>query len=151
MQVTAYQEKYKQDFIALNTQWVERFFKMEQSDRDILEHVDELLAKGSMIYVAVEDEQVLAVCMVMPLENDNWEICKLAARAQYTGSGAGSAVFQACMDYAKAHKAKRIILISNRKLKPALHIYEKFGFKEIPLDHELEEYERADIQFEYVC
>lgn len=34
-----------------------------------------------------------------------------------------------------------------RKLKPALHIYEKYGFKEIKLENY--EYIRGDIAFEY--
>ena len=38
---------------------------------------------------------------------------------------------------------QKIILYTNSSLKPAIHLYQKFGFKE----HEIEnnEYERADI------
>lgn len=148
MEITEYQQRYKKDFIELNTAWVERFWAIEQADRDILEHVEELLEKGAMIYFAVEDEMVLATCMALPLGGDVWEICKLAATGQYTGKGAGSAVFQASMAWAFRHGAKKLTLISNSRLKPALHIYEKFGFREVPLDKAYWGYERADIQFE---
>lgn len=149
MKVVEYQEKYKKDFVQLNTAWVERFFEMEQEDREILGHVEEFLEKGGMIYFAVEDERVLATCMVYPTGDDVWEMCKLAAAGQHTGKGAGSAVFKACMDYAIGHGAKKLTLISNHILKQALHIYEKFGFQRVALDRG-DEYERADVQCEYI-
>ena len=150
MEIAAYQPCYKQDFIALNTAYVEKFFVMEQADRDILEHVDEWLDKGAMIYFAIEENQVLATCMAQPLGHAVWEICKLAADEQYQGRGAGQAVFQAAMQYAIRQGAEKLTLISNRILKPALHIYEKFGFQEVPLEKAYWGYDRADIQFEYL-
>lgn len=150
MEIIEYTEKYKQDFIDLNIAWIDRFFTPEQADYDILNHVDSLLDSGNMIYFAVEDGRVLATCMAMPLGNDVWELCKLAANGQYTGTGAGSAVFKASMDYAVSHGAKKITLISNSRLKPALHIYQKFGFREVPLNKAYWGYERADIEFEKI-
>lgn len=151
MNIIEYTPKYKQDFIALNIAWIERYFVPEQADYDILDQVDQLLDKGSMIYFAVEGDKVLATCMAMPLipEDGIWELCKMGASGQYTGTGAGSAVFKASMDYAIRQGAKKLTLISNRRLKPALHIYEKFGFHEVPLDKAYWGYERADIALEY--
>lgn len=150
MEIVEYEEKYKRDFIALNTAWVEKYFKMEREDREILENVDELLRSGAMIYFAVEGGSVLATCMVVPMGNDVWEICKLAADENCRSRGAGSAVFKACMDYALGRGAKKLTLISNHILKPALHIYEKFGFKRVELTRGAE-YERADVQCEYTA
>lgn len=61
--------------------------------------------------------------------------------------GAGSAVFKEAMQWALNHGAERLFILSNTKLKPALHIYKKYGFKEIKLDNY--EYIRGDIAFEY--
>lgn len=149
MEIIEYQKKYEKDFIELNTAWVEKYFVMEQEDRDILYHAEDFLKKGGMIFFAVENDKVLATCMVFPFGNNIWEICKLAANEKYQGNGAGSAVFKSCMDYAIVHGAEKITLISNHILKPALHIYEKFGFKRVSLNRG-EEYERADVQCEYI-
>lgn len=149
MEIVKYQKKYKQDFIDLNTAWVERFFVMEQEDKEILDHVEDYLEKGGMIYFAVENEKVLATCMVYPSGDNVWEICKLAAAGQHTGKGAGSRVFKACMDYAIEHGAKKLTLISNHILTQALHIYEKFGFQQVALSRG-NEYDRADVQCEYI-
>lgn len=86
--------------------------------------------------------------MAKPLEGSTWEICKLASNKNRSHSGAGSAVFREAMQWAIDHGAKRLFIISNRVLKPALHIYEKMGFQEVQLENY--EYERGDIAFEYI-
>lgn len=149
MEIVKYKKEYEKDFIELNTAWVEKYFVMEQEDRAILYHANEFLKKGSMIFFAIENNNVLATCMVIPFGDNVWEICKLAANEQYQGHGAGSAVFKACMDYAIEQGAQKLTLISNHILKPALHIYEKFGFQRVPVDR-ADEYVRCDVQCEYI-
>lgn len=76
-----------------------------------------------------------------------WEICKLSSNKNLPHKGAGSAVFEAAMKRALNHGAQRLFILSNSKLKPALHIYRKYGFKEIKLEDY--EYIRGDIAFEH--
>ena len=57
-------------------------------------------------------------------------------------------MFVAAMQWALDHGAHRLFILSNSKLKPALHIYRKFGFREIRLDNY--EYVRGNIAFEYI-
>lgn len=149
MEIIEFQKRYEQDFIDLNIRWVEKFFIMEQEDRDILYHAEDFLKKGGMIFFAKEGEIILATCMVYPSGNNIWEICKLAANEKYQKNGAGTAVFKACMDYAIKHGAKKLTLISNHILEPALHIYQKLSFRQVPLDRG-NEYDRADVQYEYI-
>ena len=149
MQIVEYETKYRDDFVRLNTEWLERFYWVESFDQYAMDHVDELIEQGAMAYFAVENDEVLATCMAMPLDDNIWEICKLAARGQYTGTGAGSAVLRAAMDYAVNHGAKKLVLISCRGLKPAIHLYEKFGFHEVPYRKEYWKSEKADIEMEY--
>lgn len=52
------------------------------------------------------------------------------------------------MNWALSHDAKKLFILSNSSLKPALHIYEKYGFHEIKLNDY--EYVRGDIAFEHV-
>lgn len=92
MEIIKYQEKYKDDFVKLNTAWLERFYTVEPFDQDMMDRVDELVQNG----------------------------------------------------------AKKLSLISCRDLKPAIHIYEKFGFREVPLNKEFWGAEKADIEMEYI-
>ena len=90
----------------------------------------------------------MACCMIAPREDGDWEIMKFAAKGMYTGTGAGSACFKACVDYAKKRGIEKIIIVSNRKCVHAVHIYRKFGFTEIPVDKKKFPFDRADIAFE---
>lgn len=149
MELVGYDPKYKQNFIELNTAWIKNNFGfLEEADMKTFQEVEKEIAKGAMIFFAVENDIVLAVCMTKPIGEDTWEICKLAADERYRGRGAGSKLFKKCMEYAMENNAKRLFIISNSKLKPALHIYQKYGFTEIKLgDYG---YSRGDIAFEYI-
>lgn len=150
MEIIEYQEKYKDYFVQFNTDWiVDNFGFLEEEDMDTFRHIEESLEKGAMIYFAVEAENVLATCMAKPLdENGTWELCKLGSNKHLPHKGAGSAVFEAAMNWALSHDAQKLFIISNSSLKPALHIYEKYGFHEVKLNDY--EYVRGDIAFEYI-
>ena len=150
MEIIEYEEKYKDYFIQFNTDWIiDNFGFLEEEDKTTFQHIEESLEKGAMIYFAVEAENVLATCMAKPLEeNGTWELCKLGSNKHLPHKGAGSAVFEAAMNWALSHDAKKLFIISNSSLKSALHIYEKYGFHEVKLDDY--EYVRGDIAFEYI-
>ncbi|MDE6758971.1 MAG: helix-turn-helix domain-containing GNAT family N-acetyltransferase [Clostridia bacterium] len=147
--VIPFEERYRQDFIDFNTDWITTYFeKVEKHDIEEFENIDKDLENGAMIFVAVRDGIALATCMAKPLDDSTWEICKLASNKNLPHKGAGNAVFEASANWALNNGAKRLFILSNSKLKPALHIYKKFGFKEIKLDNY--GYERGNIAFEYV-
>lgn len=149
MELIEYDSKHKEDFIQFNKDWiVDNFGFLEDEDIKTFEKVDEELANGAMIYFAIEDDTALACCMAKPMENGNWEICKLASNKNRPHKGCGSAVFKAAVQWAIDHGAKRLFILSNSRLKAAIHIYEKFGFKEIKLNDY--EYVRGDIAFERI-
>lgn len=148
MKVIPYDKKYKQEFIDLNKLWIEKLFKLEPHDLEQLENAEEYIKNGGMIFFVVENNQVLSTCLSMKIKDDVWEIAKFASNNKFKGRGAGKLVFKAAMDYAIENDAKNIILYSNKSLKPALHIYESFGFKEVPVD--IDDYERCDYQAEFI-
>lgn len=149
MKIIPYDSKYKDKFIEYNTDWiVDNFGFLEKEDKEAFENIEQDIENGAMIYFAVEKDTVLATCMAKHMQDDTWELCKLASNKHQTHKGCGSAVFESAMQWAVEHGAARLFIVSNSKLKPALHIYEKFGFKEIKLDDY--EYVRGDIAFEKI-
>jgi hypothetical protein len=40
IQITTYNEQYKADFICLNRQWIETYFRLEGSDLNTFAHID---------------------------------------------------------------------------------------------------------------
>ena len=79
-------------------------------------------------------------------ERGVWEICKLATDRAFRGRGAGRAVFESCMKYAVSRGAKKLTILSNRKLVPAIGLYLSCGFREVPAEDV--GYERVDILLE---
>lgn len=146
MEIVTYRKQYKRDFVELNLAWLNKYFKVEPQDEEMLSGVETLISEGAAVYFAVEGDRVIATCMVVPRPDHVWEICKLATDEKYQGKGAGSAVLKACMDHAAAHGAEKLLIVSNRKLSAAMHLYAKMGFREVPIDNM--EYERVDIQLE---
>ncbi|MDO4942972.1 MAG: GNAT family N-acetyltransferase [Lachnospiraceae bacterium] len=148
MKIIPFEEEYRKDFIDFNTDWIVSYFGfLEEHDKETFENIDEEMDLGAMIFFAVENHTALATCMARPMEGTTWEICKLGSNKNIPHKGAGSAVFEKSMEWAFDHGAEKLFILSNSKLKPALHIYEKHGFKEIKLENY--EYIRGDIAFEY--
>lgn len=146
IKIVPYQKGFKKDFIDLNLVWIKKYFKVEPQDMEMLNNVEDYINEGAAVYFAEQQGRAIATCMVIPRDHQVWEICKLATDEQYMGRGAGSAVLKACIEYAKKHKAKKMMIVSNTVLSSAMHLYAKFGFKEVPLNNM--EYERVNIQLE---
>ncbi len=70
----------------------------------------------------------------------------MAVDEAFQGNRIGNKMLEFCIEEGKRLNAGKIILYSNTKLEPAIHLYKKFGFKEVPLDSS--GYERANIKME---
>jgi ribosomal protein S18 acetylase RimI-like enzyme len=70
----------------------------------------------------------------------------MAVQDGVQGLGIGKKLILHCLAIAKEKGIEKLILYSNRKLLPAIHLYEKYGFLEVPLEGGV--YERADIKME---
>lgn len=151
MKIVPYDPKYRNDFVEMNKAWILEMFALEDEDIKEMENIESSIAKGGQIFFAIdENEQVMACCMIAPREDGDWEIMKFAARGMYTGTGAGSACLKACIEYAKEKHIQRVIIVSNRKCEHAVHLYQKFGFRVIPVDKKKFPFKRANIAFEQV-
>lgn len=151
MTIVPYSEKYKADFIEMNRHWIDEMFTIEPEDERELGNIEPILARGGNIFYALDEGgDVMACCMIGPRDDGDWEIMKFAAKGMYTGTGAGNACLQACIDHARSKGVERIIIVSNRKCVQALHLYRKNGFCEMPVDKKKFPFERADIAFELV-
>jgi len=68
----------------------------------------------------------------------------MAVSKKYRGNGYGTILIKTCIQKLKDIKAKEVYLVSNTKLKPAITLYEKYGFK-ITKNTQHSAYSRANI------
>jgi ribosomal protein S18 acetylase RimI-like enzyme len=69
----------------------------------------------------------------------------MAISPAYQGLKIGQQLIEYCINFAKDQQWKTITLYSNRKLVPAINLYNKVGFVEVPLEEDVH-YERANIK-----
>ena len=148
--IHTYQERYKDDFIRLNKEWIERYFVIEESDVQTFAHIDSyIIGNGGQIFVAIDEEtdEVVGCCaLINHPEKDSYELAKMAVSPKVQGRHVGYALGQHLLFYAKKIGAKRIFLEGNSRLAASIHLYRKLGFSEIPLEGNA--YSRCDIIME---
>lgn len=150
MKIVPYSAQYRQAYVDFNTAWIKKWFVLEPADVEVLEHVEDHIAAGGMVFFALDQGVPVCTALIEPMVGSDdpgeWELNKLAANPDVQGTGAGSAVVQTCIDYAREHGATRITLVSNTALEPAQHLYRKFGFVQVPMRDAT--FERANIQYD---
>ena len=148
--VFEYKSKYAADFARLNYEWVEEYFEVEDHDREMLDEPEIYIIKpgGQIFFAKIEDEIVGTVALINFDEN-TFELAKMAVTTKYRGFSIGKTLMEACVNYANEVGKKRLFLDSNRKLIPAINLYKRSGFREIPVD-ENTPYARSDIRMELV-
>ncbi len=146
-QISTYNPTYRQNFIDLNTEWLEKYFAVEPHDLQTFKKLEvEILQNDGEIFFCKDGEQVVGTVAMQKLEDGIYELAKMAVTEIYQGKGISNQLMEECIAFAKAKKAKKIILLSNRSLLPALSLYKKYGFIEVPLAET--DYSRANIQME---
>ena len=148
IKIVDYESKFQPDFEFLNRVWIEKYFKMEPRDHDVLQNPEkEILEKGGHIFVALYNDTVAGVVALVNLGAGSYEFSKMGVHEDYRRKGIAEALSYAAFRKAKELNARTIILFSNTRLEPAIQLYRKLGFKEIPLDANTE-YSRSNIKME---
>ncbi len=142
----------EEDFSAferLNTEWIEKYFEVEENDREIFSNPKAyIIDKGGRIFYAYLDEVVVGTVSIIPHQNSTFELGKMAVTENAKGFGIGNALLKHALEIAKQMHIERIFLIGNTRLEASIHLYRKFGFKEIPLGDQ--SYKRGNIKMELI-
>lgn len=147
MEIIPYTEENQKYFTALNVLWVEKYFEMEPHDKEVLYHPKEqIIDKGGYIYFAKEGNDIAGTFALIPVEKGVYELSKMTVDEAFRGKKIAHKMLEFCLEEAKRLKIYKIILYSNTTLQPAIHLYRKFGFQEVPLENS--EYKRSDIKME---
>ncbi|HVU56282.1 MAG TPA: GNAT family N-acetyltransferase [Puia sp.] len=147
VQIVDYTPAYARAFHDLNEEWITTWFKMEEEDHHALDHPKEhILDGGGHIYIALYKGEAVGACAIIKMKDGGYELAKMAVSPRAKGKGIGWLLGQACIGKARELGGTRVYLESNTRLKPAINLYHKLGFRKIaglPSP-----YERCDIQME---
>ena len=147
--IIPFSNDFKEDVKNLNLEWLKKYFRVEAIDHRVLsDPKGEIIDKGGMIFLAKYANKIVGTFSLIKIENATFELSKMAVTDGVQGLGIGNKLMEHCIAVAKEKGIHKIILYSNRKLLPAIFLYEKFGFIEVFLEAGI--YERADIKMEKI-
>ncbi len=135
-------------FRDVNLEWIERFFLVEQKDRDVLGNPQKyILDPGGAILLAIDGDTPVGVVALMVLGDGSIELAKMGVRPQAQGKGAGRLLVASAITKAREMGMRRVYIETNSRLGPALKLYRDAGFQ--PLRETIPSpYARADVQLE---
>jgi ribosomal protein S18 acetylase RimI-like enzyme len=140
-----YDSQYAKDFYELNIEWLETYFYVEDHDKEVLENPQSYILdnNGYIFFARFNGEIVGTVALIN--EEECYELSKMAVSPKYRGMKIGQQLMDKCIEFSKQRGWEKIMLYSNRSLTPAINLYRKVGFKEVPVENNAL-YERADIK-----
>jgi DNA-binding MarR family transcriptional regulator/ribosomal protein S18 acetylase RimI-like enzyme len=142
-----YTPAHQPDFKRLNVEWIETYFKVEEKDVLSLDNPQSyILDRGGAILVAQYGPEIVGVVALLKLDDDTFELAKMAVSPKAQGKGVGEMLGRAAIQKARSLGARKVYLESNTRLKPAINLYHKLGFRKVT-GHP-SPYERCNIQME---
>ena len=122
-------------FAAINTQWLEAMYRIEPTDRDVLDNPRGRIVDpgGAILFVAAEglDAEgpgIVGTCALQKTGDGAFELTKMGVLESARGLGVGAFLLDAAIARAAALGAETLYLLSNRKSAAAIRLYERAGF-----------------------
>lgn len=148
MDIVRWKPEYSNAFKNLNLQWLEEFFWVEDHDKEVLGNPEKYIIEpgGNILFVISNDEPVACVAL-MKISDGIFELTKMAVKPELRGKKVGHTLLKETIEFSKNQQWEELIIYSNTKLENAIHLYKKFGFKEIPME-ENGPYSRGNIKMQ---
>jgi len=145
LKIISFKKEYANHFRDLNIEWLEKYFYVENHDREVLENAETyIIDNGGYIFFAMLNDEVAGTVALMN-EEEGYELSKMAVSPKFQGLKIGQELMQYCIDFGKDKGWSKLLLYSNTILKNAIYIYRKYGFKEVPVEAN-SPYKRSNIK-----
>ena len=131
----------------LNYEWLSKYFVVESTDEEALGNPQKyIIDKGGYIYFVTLNNEIVGTASLLKVTDTEFELGKMAITNAVQGLGLGKILLKHCIEEAALKNAKSVTLYSNTILENAIHLYRKYGFKEVPLL--ASNYKRSNIKME---
>ncbi len=147
VKIVEWKDEYFADYYDISMEWLRDYDTVEPIDIEIITHPHEMvLDDGGMIFFANCDGRNVGTISMIRMGEDCFELAKIGITKSFRGLGIGNQLMEAAIDFAKRKGANKIILFTIDILVPAINLYHKFNFKDIP--HIGSKYEDSDMKME---
>ena len=147
IEIHDYDPRWRADFARLNVEWLERWFVVEDVDREVLGDPEaHILAAGGRVLFAVDGRGHALGTVALKHEGDGvYELTKMAVDPAARGRGIGRLLMRRALEVYGELGGRELFLESSAKLAPALRLYESVGFVHHPAPRPGSHYARADV------
>ncbi len=130
MHIIEFRDDLAGDFRAINAEWITAMFRLEQTDRDVLDNPRERIIApgGTILFVAAPGLGIVGTCALQCTGEGAYELTKMGVRETARGLKAGEFLLAAVLERAAAMDAKLVYLLTNHICEAAIHLYERVGF-----------------------
>lgn len=141
--------EHKEQFGALNREWLTKYFYVEDQDEAAFADPEgKILKKGGVILFARAEGLVVGTGSLVPMEEKGYfEIAKMAVTEAWQKHKIGQQMIVALIERAKVIKATKLYIVSNTKLENAIRLYRRHGFVD-SAEARHKSYARGDITLE---
>ncbi len=147
VKIVEWEDKYAPDFVSLSVEWLEKYISVEPFDLEMLNDPHgSILNSGGMIFFALLAGTAVGTAAMIKLEDGVFELAKLGVTERCKGMKIGNLLMERCLSFGREQGAGKVILYTNRVLVPAIGLYRKYGFEEVPMD--TDKYLESDIKME---
>ena len=141
-------------FRDINAEWIEAMFRLEPTDREVLDHPRAKIVDpgGAILFVEAPGTGIVGCCALQKTGETGFELTKMGVREAARGMKAGEFLLAATIAKAKTLGADPLYLLTNAKCAAAIHLDEKHGFRHdagIMADFGAR-YARCDVAMRYV-
>ncbi len=134
IEIINYSKEHAAAFKQLNIEWLDAYNLVEPHDLEVLDDPEgTVLDKGGCIWLAKHKDKIVGSAALIKEPGNMYELAKMSVAPAFRGMGISKMLLEKCIGTAKQGKAEKIILFSNSQLKTALRLYEKYGFKYVPV------------------
>ena len=143
--IREWREGDREAYVSLSVEWLEKYVCVEPADIEIFNDLHGIiLDPGGMIWFACDGETPVGTVSMIPMGDGNYELAKLAVTESYKRQGIAEQLMETAIAFAREKQCDRVVLLTNSGLVPAIRLYEKYGFVEVPPTDN--EYESADME-----
>jgi len=140
-------------FHDINAEWINAMFRLEETDREVLQHPRRSIIDrgGVILFAEAEGLGIVGTCALQKSTGNGYELTKMGVREGARGLKVGEFLLAAVLERAAQLQASPLYLLSSAKCAAAIHLYEKLGFR-----HDAEimatygaRYQRCDVAMRY--
>ncbi|NZA25682.1 bifunctional helix-turn-helix transcriptional regulator/GNAT family N-acetyltransferase [Luteimonas sp. SJ-92] len=150
VRIVPYAPQWGADFYRLNAEWLAKYYQIEPIDHAVLSEPEKhILEPGGAILIALVGDEAVGTCALLVDAPGVYELTKMAVTERHQGLGIGRRLMEAAIAEFERLGGRELFLESQKRLQPALRLYESVGFELQPGVKPGTHYQRADVYMIY--